>query len=528
MSQLPTGGSPPARAGGERQPPEGRHPPAPPRAGPLWELRGVSKAFPGVQALADVSLSIHAHEVHALVGENGSGKSTLVKLLAGVHPPDSGEIRFKDQPLALTSPIAARSHGVATIYQEFSLVPSLTVGENVFLGRLPTRGGGRVDWDAMRRRAAETLEALGIDVDPDATVGSLSVAEQQLVEIAKAISADSNLIIMDEPTTALSLAEVRRLHDLVRRLAERGRAILYISHRLEELEGLVDTVTVLKDGRVIGTRPSSQLTMDTIVRMMIGSELRQHYVKERHADEQPMLEVDDLHTEGGLAGVSFAVHRGEVFGLGGVTGSGRTEIARALFGLDRVTAGEVRVDGRAVRLASPRDAIAAGLALLPENRKSDGLFFNFTGVPNTTVARLESLLRGPVLSLRREESLALEQLRRLQVVPAAATRSVRFLSGGNQQKVVIARWLYAGARILVLDEPTQGIDVRAKVEVYRIINESTAGGMAVVLISSDYPELLAMSDRIGIVRRGRIVHTALARELSEYALIEIASRKEHA
>jgi ribose transport system ATP-binding protein len=517
-----------ARAGRGSQPAEDRHPSLPPES-PLWELRRVSKAFPGVQALAEVSLLIHAHEVHALVGENGSGKSTLVKLLAGVHAPDAGEIRFRGRPVVITSPIAARSYGVATIYQEFSLVPSLTVAENVHLGRLPTRGrSGRVDWDAMRRGAADMLEALGIDIDPESAVGSLSVAQQQLVEIAKAISADSNLLIMDEPTTALSLAEVRRLHDLVRRLAERGRAILYISHRLNELEGLVDTVTVLRDGRLVGSRPSSQLSMDTIVQMMIGSELRQHYIKEHHAAEQPVLEVDDLHTEGGLAGVSFTVHRGEVFGLGGMTGSGRTEIARALFGLDRVTAGTIRIDGRTVRFASPGDAISARLALIPENRKSDGLFFNFTGIPNTTMARLKSLLRGPVLSLRREESLAMEQLRRLQVVPTAATRSVQFLSGGNQQKVVIARWLYAQSRILLLDEPTQGIDVGAKVEVYRIINEFSAKGMAVVLISSDYPELLAMSDRIGIVRRGRIVRITPARDLTEYALIEIASTKEHA
>jgi ribose transport system ATP-binding protein len=490
---------------------------------PVWELRHVSKAFPGVQALSDVSFAILPGEIHALIGENGSGKSTLVKLLAGVHRPDAGDILFRGERVSLPDPTSARLHGVATIYQEFSLVPTLSVAENVFIGRLPKGLGRFVDWSTMRRQTVDVLKRLGIDTDPDATVGSLSVAEQQLVEIAKAISSDSNLLIMDEPTTALALSETRRLHDLIRRLAGRGRAILYITHRLNEIIGLADRVTVLKDGRLVGTRAGSNLNLNAVVEMMIGRQVDDQYPKERNRTPEPVLEVNDLRTPTGVNGVSFTVHRGEVFGLGGMIGSGRTEIGRALFGADRISSGSLRLNGKSVRFASPQAAIRAGLALIPENRKSEGLFFNFSGVPNITVSRLRALLQGPFLSLRREQAAGGEYLGRLRITRTAAWRSVRQLSGGNQQKVIIARWLFSGAKLLILDEPTQGIDIGAKLEVYRLINELTARGLGVLLISSDYRELLAMSDRIAVVREGRILRVAGASELTEYSLIEAAS-----
>jgi ribose transport system ATP-binding protein len=490
---------------------------------PVWELRHVSKAFPGVQAVADVSVSFAPGEIHALVGENGSGKSTLVKMLAGVHRPDAGEILFQGQPLGITDPTAARLHGVAMIYQEFSLVSTLTVAENVFLGRLPRNATGLVDWRTIREQAVQVLDRLGIAVDPDAIVGSLSVAEQQLVEIAKAISSESNLLIMDEPTTALALAETRRLHELIRRLAERGRAILYISHRLNEIVGLADRVTVMKDGRLVGTRPAADVSLTAIVRMMIGTDVKDHYPKEQHATTEPLLDVSDLRTASGVNGVSFTVHKGEVVGLGGMIGAGRTEIGRALFGADSATGGSMKLAGKPVKFMSPRDAVAAGVALIPENRKSEGLFFNFSGVPNVTVSRLAALLQGPLLSLRREQRLGRQQFRELRIDPAAEWKSVRFLSGGNQQKVVIARWLFSRARLLILDEPTQGIDVGAKLEVYRLINALTARGLGVILISSDYAELLAMSDRVAIVREGRILDIAPRGILNEYSLIEAAS-----
>lgn len=491
---------------------------------PLWEVRNLSKSFPGVRALSNVSVAIYPGEIHALVGENGSGKSTFAKILSGVYQPDAGEILYQGTPVRLADPLVARRHGVAEIYQEFSLVRTLSVAENVFLGRLPGRGVlSSVDWPTMRRRAVELLDAFGIRVNPDAVVGSLSVAEQQSVEIAKAISTDARLLILDEPTTALDLHEAERLHDLIRRLAARGTAIIYISHRLREFLSLADRITVLKDGELVGSRPASELDLNGVIRLMLGAEIKEHYPKEHHASDEPLLEVEGLVSGAGVNGATFTVHRGEIFGLGGVIGSGRTQIARALFGVDPVLAGTIRLEGRPVRFGSPHEAVVAGLGLVTENRKADGLFFNFTGIPNITVSRLRALLEGPFLSLRRERRLGREYLKRLGIPSAAESKSVQLLSGGNQQKCVIARWLHAGSRFLVLDEPTQGIDVGAKIEVYHLMNELTSQGIGILLISSDYPELLAMSDRVGIVREGRIITIERADHLSDTSLIALAS-----
>jgi len=488
----------------------------------LWDLRDISKGFPGVQALSAVSIALYPGEIHALVGENGSGKSTLAKVLTGAHQPDSGEIHFKGEAITLPHPTAAWKRGVAAIYQEFSLVPSLTVAENISLGHLPVHASALVDWASMEDHARQVLQQLGIAVDVHAPVQSLSVAEQQLVEIAKAISADSSLLIMDEPTTALALHETQRLHELIRELARRGRAILYISHRLHEIVALADRVTILKDGRVVASRLRAGLDLNTVIRLMVGSEIAEHYPKERHATDSPLLEVRDLRTERGVRGVSFTLNRGEVLGLGGVVGSGRTAIARALTGVDYVTAGSFILEGRALHFRQPADATAVGVALIPENRKADGLFWNFTGLRNVTISRLPALLRGPLMSLGREEALGGTFIRRLRIHPAAAWRLVGMLSGGTQQKVMIARWLFAGVKVLVLDEPTQGIDVGAKVEVYRLINSLTAEGVGVILISSDSRELLAMSDRIAIIREGRVARIVPAAELDEYAIVAAA------
>ncbi len=489
---------------------------------PLWEVRSLSKSFPGVQALDDVSVKIYPGEIHALLGENGSGKSTFAKILAGVYQPDSGEIRFEGAPVRLVDPLTARRYGVSEIYQEFSLVRTLSVAENVFLGRLPRRGG-RVDWPAMRRRAVELLDGLGIKVDPDAMVGSLSVAEQQLVEIAKALSIEAKLLILDEPTAALDVREVERLHDLIRRLVARGTAIVYISHRIREFLDLTDRVTVFKDGRLVGSGPSSEFDLGVVVRLMLGEELKEHFPKERHASDEPVLEVDGLVSDGGVKGATFTVHRGEIFGLGGMIGSGRTEIAHALFGVDRVSSGTIRLNGVSVRFQSPQEAIAGGFGMVMEDRKADSLFFNFTGIPNITVSRLAALLKGPFLSPGRERRLGREYLRQLRITPAAESKSVQFLSGGNQQKCVIARWVHSGSKFLILDEPTQGIDIGAKIEVYRLLNALTSQGVGILLISSDYPELLAMSDRVGIVWDGRIVAIEQANRLTDVSLFALAS-----
>jgi ABC-type sugar transport system ATPase subunit len=493
---------------------------------PLWELNHIYKSFPGVQALDDVSLSLYPGEVHALIGENGSGKSTLCKCVAGVYQPDSGAMLWQGQPVVSASPLEARQFGVATIYQEFSLIPTLSVTENIFLGR-PLRRAGTLDWATMRRRTGEVLNQLDVHVDPDDLVRSLSVAEQQLVEIAKALSADSTLLIMDEPTAAIGLGETERLLALVRRLAGEGKAILYISHRLDEVFQVADVVTIFKDGKLVCSRqPVSALTMHEVVRMMVGVDVDQHYPKEPNTRPEVSLEVRDLHTENGVNGVSFIVHKGEVFGLGGMVGAGRTEIARAIFGLDKPTQGQVLLEGNEVSFSSPASAIGAGVGLVPEDRKADGLFFNFEAPPNITIARLRSLVRSGFLSLPAEQRVGKEYVGKLSITPAALEKSVQFLSGGNQQKVVIARWLYSNARLLIFDEPTRGIDIGAKLDVYAVINELTARGIGILLISSDYPELLAMSDRVAVVRDGRILHVAAAGELNEQRLTAIASGAE--
>jgi ABC-type sugar transport system ATPase subunit len=490
----------------------------------LWVARGVYKSFPGVQALDDVSLDVFPGEVHALVGENGSGKSTLVKCIAGVYPRDGGELLYRGAPAVFHNPTEARAHGIATIYQEFSLVPTLSVAENIFLGNYRTKKRtGMIDWPVIRKNTRKVLEELSLALDPDAIVSTLSTAEQQLVEIAKAISIASSLLIMDEPTAALGLTETKHLMDLIRRLTAQGKAILYISHRLDEVFEIADRVTVLKDGRRVATAPISELKVGEVVRMMVGFVVGQHYPKERNAQDRPRLEVEHLSTDNWVQDVSFTVNVGEVFGLGGMLGSGRTEIARAIYGLDRITNGQLRMDGKEVWFHSPAEAIAGGIGMIPENRKTDGTFLNFEGPQNITISRLKALLKGPWLSLSMERQIGITYVKRMNISPAALERSVQYLSGGNQQKVIIARWLFSEARLLIMDEPTQGIDIGAKHEIYKVLNELTANGISVLLISSDFPELLAMSDRVAVVRDGHILQITPGNRMSEYELISTAS-----
>lgn len=490
----------------------------------LWVARGVYKSFPGVQALDDVSLEVFPGEVHALVGENGSGKSTLVKCIAGVYPRDGGELLYRGAPAVFHNPTEARAHGISTIYQEFSLVPTLSVAENIFLGNyLTKKGTGMIDWPLMRQKTRRVLEELLLTLNPDAIVSTLSTAEQQLVEIAKAISIDSSLLIMDEPTAALGLTETKHLMDLIRRLTAQGKAILYISHRLDEVFEIADRVTVLKDGRRVATAPLSELKVGQVVRMMVGFEVGQHYPKQRNVQDRPRLEVEHLSTDNGVHDVSFTVKVGEVFGLGGMLGSGRTEIVRAIYGLDRIADGHIRMDGREVRFHSPAEAIQGGVGVIPENRKTDGSFLNFDGPKNITISRLQGLLQGPWLSLAKERKIGETYVKKMNISPAALESSVQYLSGGNQQKVIIARWLFSEARLLIMDEPTQGIDIGAKHEIYNVLNELTANGISVLLISSDFPELLAMSDRVAVVRDGHILQITDGERMSEVELISRAA-----
>jgi len=483
-----------------------------------WQFKRISKAFGPILANDEVSIALRRRQIHGLVGENGSGKSTLIRTICGAHRPDSGDILHNGALVALHDTLAARSLGIATVFQEFSLVPGMTVAENVFLGRWPGPAAN-VDWRAMREQARLVLAELEIDIPPDAIVGDLTVAQQQLVEIAKAMAAKATAIILDEPTTALGAAEISHLHDLLRRARGAGAAILYVSHRLDEVVDLCDVVTVMRNGRVVSAAERTALEVGAIVGLMIGKEVEEQYPKVRGSRGEPVLEVRDVSTNRGLSSVSFTLHRGEVLGLGGALGSGRSAIARALFGVEPIVRGEIRVKGVPAPIRHPADAIRAGIALLTENRNFDGLFFNFAGGENITIASLPDFDRGLWLDLKRERRASHELLRRLQVSRLAESQLVDRLSGGNQQKILVARWLATRAEIFILDEPTKGIDIGTKVAIYRLINELARAGKGVILISSDDKELLAMSDRVAIVHQGRLVRIAAPEDITKLDLL---------
>lgn len=489
----------------------------------LWELKDVSKYFTGISALNGVSVQFQSGEIHALIGENGSGKSTLIKCISGVHQPECGEILHNGQPIHITNPIVARKNGVATIFQEFSLIPTLTVAENIFLGRLPQNGKklSSVSWTKMRTQALEILNSLEIAIDPAAVVNTLSVAQQQLVEIAKALSMDATLLIMDEPTAALGINEIESLHRLTRKLKAEGYGIIYISHRLDEVVDLVDRVTVLKDGKVAGTCSKEEINVKEIVRIMIGSDIENHYPKENNTMDETIFRANEISTHNGVHKATFDIRKGEVLGLAGLIGSGRTEIAKAIFGVDLLTGGTMMLNGAPLQVKRPADAISRGIAFVTENRKYDGLFMNFFAGPNITIVKLKRILNGLMLSMKKEQTAGKDYVNKLKISPLALEKLVQYLSGGNQQKVVIARWMYSEADLFIMDEPTQGIDVQAKVEVYQLINRLTSEGKSVLLISSDFPELMAMSDRLAVVHNGHIEAIVNANQITRAELMHM-------
>lgn len=486
---------------------------------PLWEFVDISKAYPGVLANDNVCLKLMPGSIHGLLGENGCGKSTMIKTLSGVQQPDSGQILHNGKPVTIHDPQAARDHGIATVFQEFSIVPTLSVGENIFLGNMPRLRFGVIDWAKVHSEAARVLSEMDVDVSPDAITGTLSVGEQQLVEIAKAVAMDARMIILDEPTAALGEDEIERLHQLLRNMRSRGTSILYVSHRLDEVERIVDEVTILRGGKVVRASGETEINVSEIVSAMVGEDIGEHYPKEQNATAEVVMDARGLATSSGVTDAWFTLHRGEVLGLGGVLGSGRTEIARALFGTDELSAGQLILNGKPVRFRREMDAIRAGLALVPENRKYDGLFFNFRASGNITAASLGGLSRFGVLNLKAEEKATHDLIRDLEISTQAEEKTVNFLSGGNQQKIVIARWLFSDSDILILDEPTQGIDIGAKIAVYKLINKLTRAGKSIILISSDHDELLAMSDRIAVVQHGAITRTVEASELTHDDLV---------
>jgi rhamnose transport system ATP-binding protein len=471
----------------------------PPRA----ELRGISKRFAATQALDDVSLDLLPGEVHALVGENGAGKSTLVKIVAGVHQPDSGTIWLDGQETQIQGPAHARSLGIAVVHQEPRLFPDLTVAENVFIGHAPSGRFGTIDWRSLRREAASLFAQLDVRLDVGAPVRGLSMADQQLIEIAKSLSLDARVLILDEPTASLSAHEVERLFTIVRRLRDRGVAVLFVSHRLDEVFVLCDRATVFRDGRHVVTTPTTGLTTADLVRHMVGRAVTL-FPKVDTPAGAVLLEVAGLSRAGAFRDVSFDLRAGEIVGFAGLVGAGRTEVARVLFGIDRPDGGQIKLDGRPVSFASPSAAMHAGVAYLPEDRHQEGLILDFSITQNVTLPILPRLFPRLFVHPATERAIAGDYAGQLSVRMTGVGQLAGALSGGNQQKIVLAKWLASRPRVLILDEPTRGIDIGAKVEVHRIISELAASGLGIILISSDLPEILAMSDRILVLHEGRI------------------------
>jgi rhamnose transport system ATP-binding protein len=472
---------------------------------PVLQLRHATKDFGAVQALVDASVELYAGEAHALVGENGAGKSTLVKILAGVYQPDSGTFEIDGHQVALHGPAAAQAAGIAVIYQEPTLFPDLTVAENMFIGRQPLRTGRRIDRRAMRAEAGRTFADLGVPLDPGRIARGLSIADQQIVEIAKALSLDARIIVMDEPTAALSAAEVDRLFDVVRALREAGKAVLFISHRLEEIFAICQRVTVMRDGAQVFSRELAGLTADDLVRAMVGRELAAWQGNRDEHAGPPVLTVERLTREGVFVDVSLTVAAGEIVALAGLVGSGRSEVARAVFGVDRYDAGSVTVRDRELRKGSPAAAMSAGVGFVPEDRRQQGLVMDMSVQQNVALASMGRLRRGVLIRGKAEHTLAADWADRLTIKYGRLTDPVAMLSGGNQQKVVLAKWLARKPSLLIVDEPTRGIDVATKTEVHQLLVDLANGGVAVLMISSELPEVLRVSDRILVMREGRLV-----------------------
>lgn len=489
----------------------------------LLRLKSLNKTFGGVTALRDVSLDLHAGQVHALVGENGAGKSTLIKIITGAHRPGSGEIEFAGERVEEHSPRAARDRGIAVIYQQPALFPDLTVAENIALRLEGCRSLQIIRWRERRRRAKELLSQVGADISPGAIVRNLSMPEQQLVEIASAIGGRARLLILDEPTASLSEREVKNLLRVVRDLKQRGVAVVYISHRLDELADIADVVSVLRDGSLIATRPMGEISRSELIHLMVGREVSQVFPKQQITPGSTVLSLRGVCCRAtNVRDVSFDVRAGEIVGLAGLVGAGRTELARVLFGLTPADAGDILLNGRAVHISSPGAASALGIAYVPEDRRQHGVVMDMSVALNTTLATLGRVSRAGWLDYRGERATAERFVNSLGTRTASVDAAVSTLSGGNQQKVALARWLAAKPAVLILDEPTQGVDVGAKAEIHRLMGDLARQGMAILMISSEMPEVLGMSDRVVAMRAGRVAGVLDRADATQQRVLQLA------
>jgi len=488
----------------------------------LLSMTGISKFFPGVRALDDVQLNVRKGTVHALMGENGAGKSTLMKCLIGIYTPDSGSIVFKDEELHVTNTRYALSKGISMIHQELNPIPHMTVAENIYIGRETRTWYGLVDMKKMNKRTKELLEKLDIRLDATKKMVELSIANTQLVEIAKAVSYDSDLIVMDEPTSAITEAEVAVLFKIIKSLKEQGRSVIYITHKMDEVFKITDEVTVFRDGTYISTDPTAGLTRNMLIQKMVGRELTDMFHKERAEIGETVLDVRNLSGKK-FRNVSFEVKRGEIFGVAGLMGAGRTELLEAVFGVTKPHSGEVFVDGKKASIRSPADSIRLGLALLTEDRKLTGLYINAMVRDNMMIANMKAYMRGIFVNFRKIDDDCERMRDQLRIRTPSLKQIIKYLSGGNQQKVLISRWLLTGPRILILDEPTRGIDVGAKAEIYRLMTELTHQGKTIIMISSELPEILGMSDRIMVMHEGDKIGELGRAEATQEKILHLAT-----
>jgi len=472
----------------------------------ILEVRHITKTFPGVKALDDVSFTINRGEVHGLVGENGAGKSTLMKILCGVYKNDQGQIIFNGQEMKNITPIVSQKMGISIIFQEFNLLSTLSVAENIFVNRVGRNENGRlVNWKEVNEKARKVLESIGYSLDVKKPVSELSVAECQMVEIAKAMSYNAKLILMDEPSATLTSKELETLFIVIDKLKKQGITIVFISHKLDEIFSLCDTTTVMRDGKVIDSKPTAEYTKEEIVHKMVGREMDNEYpARTVHEFGPEVLRVEHLNVKNKVHDVSFSLRRGEILGIVGLVGAGRTETVRAIFGADKAQSGDVYVNGQKVRIRNPQDAIANKIALLTENRREQGLFLEYDVRSNIASASLKKLLKGIFTDAAKEKAVAEEYIASTRIKCSSDSQKVRNLSGGNQQKVVVSKWMLADPDILIMDEPTRGIDVGAKYEIYQLMNRLTEEGKSIIFISSEIQEVLAMSDRVIVLYYGKL------------------------